>query len=1346
MINVNKFLESSDFEILEEVNIPKFDLSNLETLNDIGLNNLEFTQIEGLNGLSEASAISDKSDTPSTPSYQPLNEAGFLTSGEAINKSTIGSITNNSLGIQEDNIEFANNLSKFAEGVDFNPTEATITKIKETQEILSKGTLSIANGAELANSGIKFAGANLQFGGSNISFGSDTVMHTTAPIINTVSSVETRQAKTIQETSDLKTSVTKDAFTQVEGLNSTISQNSIRTTTQADVSVSNYHSNTALEKSINKSNDIENIAGNLIKNRSEGIITNEAETAITTQSSTINITASEGSSSSTGTPEVGEDQLGITENNDGSYNVGATDGSGKSIKLKNVKDNNVEKWRKTKGLQGITKNLANPVKGGGGNGNLNILAKGSGGTVSIINENFVASSKGSYNNSVGGNINNVAKGSVTNSGRFVNMESDVGTTVAGKGYVRTQSGKSGTVISNGFTFAGFRFASAKNFIDKAKNVPLEIREVPALSEIPLSIGAQDLENCIPDKYKKKDNGEPEIEEELDLPDEVAAPILEEARRREKSQPIPSGKDVAGVSKDGGLLGNINNTNSNKIDGNTILGSDASPNDQLNVSNRNKLTSASAVFKGGADIYPLDGTEAFDLFKRQGPNIIDPDAGEESGGDELLLELIESISPLSITNASIKLNQKPEIGQLVKEDVRALKNYLFTELQVDITLLTKFQKITPEQGRVIDNLLKIQEAKELIDTIEEELKVRASIGGVLGFVSSVYNKVEASVNIASDFIDDNSKKNVFQVLRTGSDIAKVVTNDQALVDIDKIINSSESLSNIYGQVKSIVGSEEVTVGSVVDKINFQDVETVISQGLSTVGVNNVENATAIAKILKNVKNSQIYQDEGLSKEVVIEIIIQISDLTGLTRGQARQLYEDSEEVIANLLSGNVENLIEGSELQNIVGFFIGSSNAAILGDIRNIYFQAKNAIDLGKDLYSEGEQLYQSADELYSSLKSIPAIVGMMNEYEIPLLNQVKVVLQCFELLDQVERILNNTKATVSKFNQLRGSVEGLYSAFSDLIGINDAPGSLTNITPYQSVSEGFAEGNVLANSNFNSNNNSNNNNTNNLLNIATNAKDFEDYELATGNHSEISGFNENPLLNPDAGLIDGNTPLNSESCSLTVYSYSADTQDSNNPADWINSNSKTSVIDYIEKLPRLVQIYNSVTETPEDLPVVLFNELSKEQIEDIKTTKPVVNPDSCFIAPKLNLIESLINVIEISDGKMLYEMKHPESLSFNNKQIFPTTNTLVQIYVEEFFNNKLGVSMYVERSQEFFSPKVYSFKTIVYDKQKNLGLASIINTQSRIHLKNTNGITYNYSIAEIGNKLDPSILDAYIVA
>ena len=179
-------------------------------------------------------------------------------------------------------------------------------------------------------------------------------------------------------------------------------------------------------------------------------------------------------------------------------------------------------------------------------------------------------------------------------------------------------------------------------------------------------------------------------------------------------------------------------------------------------------------------------------------------------------------------------------------------------------------------------------------------------------------------------------------------------------------------------------------------------------------------------------------------------------------------------------------------------------------------------------------------------------------------------------------------------------------------------------------------------------------------------------------------------------------------------------------------------------------MYNSIKEVPTEAAIngnqTIFDDLSPDQLVAIQESEINVDTDSCYLAPQLNLVESTVKVLQIKDNVMLYKMSFPQSLKFNSKNIFPTNNTIVQIYVEEFFNNKTRETMEVYRTTEFFSPKVYSFKTTVFDREKNLGIAYLMNNQTRIHLKNASSTPYNYSITAIGKKLDPIIIDAYIVA
>lgn len=1320
-MDINDFLNAEDYTFAKTEPLKPFDPKDLQVFTDINVNTISFIKSEALDALLEASAISDKTDTPSTPSFQPLNEAGILTSGEALNKSSIGALTNNSLGIQEDAMEFLGNTAKFAEGTNFDITKEQLERMKEAQETLATGVLSIANGAEHANSGIKFGGGSLQFAGNNISFGSDTSIHTTAPIISSVTDVENRQAKTIQETTNQKTVVAKSTFTQIEGLQSTVAANSMKTVTNSNIQVSNYSSNTAIEKSVVNSNQIENIAGSYIKNRSQNIIANEANSTISSQSPNISITAAEGAKSSLAEKEESNNlDNKIINNEDGSIDINTKDATGKPVKFKNInnKIKSVEKWKSIKGLEGEEKDKIAPVQEKSGKGNLSILADGEGGTVSIINKNMIMSSTAHQNISVGGNYNQVAQGSVTTSGFFVNTEADVGLTMSGTGYIRTQSGITGSFISNGFTFAGYRFPALKKFIDKAKNIPLEIREIPALSSIPLAVGIKDINDCLPKKYKETENNPDNIlteeEKKKNQPDKTAAPSLKEARQREKVSAVPTGKTVANAS--GGLIQSVQSINSKKVDGNTMLSKDNSATDQTPVP-KNKLTSAAAVFKGGSDIYALEDEEAFDLFERQGKEILDPDASDENGGEPFIKDLIISLSNLSITNTSIILNSKPEATTLITNNIPALKAYLSDKLLTDEALLSKDLEYTKEYKKFIDDSIKIPEAKAIIDRIELEIISKGGEGGLMSFITSAYSTVNSSISIASNILEQGKLKNEFAVLKGASDLAKNLSKDEIFTDINNVINSSQSLSNIYGQVNNLINNKEGAPSEITDKIIFENFENLMSKNLNLIGISNIEKATNVAQILTSIKNSEEYKKDGLTNEVKKKFVISIVNEVGLSYNEAEKLFTSAENVIADILQGNISNLVEGSQVENLLGYFIGASNAAVLSDLKDIYLKGQSTFNKAAGLIQDGKSLYQDGKDLYSTIQSIPSLVGLMNEYEIPLLNQAKTVLQCLDLINRAQDLIEGVKSASKSISQFGDSITETFDAFNELVTTDNKP----NKTPLEIITNDLVRGTIAPATETESNV---------INNIPT-----------TSNNLELP-----VVLDIDnKPIIINNQTVNSDNCSTIIYSANAVTNDSADPSQWEEPINEIDIIDLIEKLPRLTQIYNSIKEAPTSNSNV-FPELSVEQIETIKESAIVPEINNCFIAPKLNLVEASVEVLEIKDNVMLYKIRYPETLTYNNKNINVGNNIVVQIYVEQFTNIKTNQIMPIIRTKEFFSPFIYSFKTTVFDKDKNLGVAYLMNSQNRIHLQTFSGVAYNYSINDIGKKLMPIIKDAYIVA
>ena len=1351
--DLQEFLENEEFTISNTQIVDQFDPSAAQDLMSINTDNLGVTKNEVVNALVEAALKGDNVDKPKNVSYQPLNEAAYFLNGGSSKSEIASSIANNT--IQEDNMSSVDSASRLVEEEDKDVTEETKAKMEECAAANKVTTQSVANIDNQANSSIKMAGAKFEIGTNFTSINADVAIHTNAPKITELADRKNTQLGVSEFTADLGIGTYKNKLDVTEGTSTTVNKESINATTgKLTVAASTQNNTTTGRYKVTAQSQLSISQEGHLTQATEHIV--QAMTSSTTQSGTVNVIAATGSTLPlSDTPNVlgQSDFIPSSLNDDGSLNVVAQNDRGDLFQLNNVKESTGSpKWQLTgAALEGRGPNDINPATERLNKGNLNLIAKGSGsqsGIMTVLSDTSIQSTVGANYTTTGGPLIQVSQESITNSGPFITQEATAGITNISTGFYKVQVGNTGKLVANGFTFDGMRFGTLKKLIDEAQNAPLEIRQLPNFIPVPSGIQAADLANCLPKRYRDKEDIDNPIENEEEQPDDIIAPNQQVLQQREKPRALPTGRDPSAVvdlgtndtsagnesgddtttsEERGGIFYGANSTSAKKSGTDTPLSNNTDPTTQDDISEKNSYMAGAAIFSGGSDIFlPERLPEEFDLFKRTGADIIDPDSGEESGGPELTKRLINAITDAIIDDAVDQLSLLDESGILAKENLEIVKKYLFKQLEIEEEILDNSEKINPNEEETINKLIENNEVKQLIEAIIKDLASRTSTGSFLGFVNNAHNRISSTINIATDFIEDNSNENVFQVLKNASSLARDVTNNDIFTDIGSIIESSNDLSNIFGQVKSVIQSNDVTLASVIDQINFDDIQTIISQGLTRIGVDNLETATSIANILNNIKNSEIYSEQGLSSEVIDTIINQISSQTSLSIGQARGIYNQAQDVIANVLSGDVSSIVGGSELQNILGFFIGSSNASLLSDLRDIYLSGKSIINQGEDIFNQGKELYSAGEDFYSLLKSIPALIGMMNSYEIPLLNQVGIILQCQELIQQASKIIDGVKSIASSFNALGETIEGTFDAFGSLFEdeseVTDTSDALT------SISDGFASGNIVPNNSI-------------VEPVAVN--------IALGNNNLAEFETPNEVLriitDPTAtnALTAGET-LTLDNCSNVVFSANATTNDSANPSYWEDRTSDLEVLDIIERLPRLTQIYNSIIETPDQLPVILDG-ITQTQINDLKQTTINVPQDACFIAPKLSLVESTIDVLDLKNGIMLYKLKFPETLQYNTKNIYPSNGTIVQIYVETFNNLKTGRRMFVHRTSEFLSPHIYSFKTTEYNRLKNLGIAFILPTQTRIHLKTAKEIAYNYSIADIGNKLEPNILDAYIV-
>ena len=1385
------FLNSSEFDIDSSITLKELDPKVVQASTDVNISVIENLSLDTTESMAEASSIADTSSGPRYPSYQPFNEAALSVGGDNSVTSAIASNTNNSLGIQNPSLEYLGQASKFADAEGFNPTEDTISEIKEAQKTLATGVLGIANTAEKGNAGVKFSTpGHWDIGANLLTLSSDGTTHINSPIISSVSTVSNTQSKAFQVTANVKTSNVKNKFEHIEQTQTQVSNDSTNVTVNSKIDVANNIKQQAVQEHRVTTARAKVDAAELIDYNSQQNTRFTSKGAMYQQASSVALTSSKGAKTPVGdisdTPGL-EGQSVLNE--DGTADLVVKDAGGNLTTFKNV-DSSTEalskpKWQQSNGqLQGRDASDIAPVEGSEGDGGISITADTG---LTMISQDSVMSSMNTQAFLSGANMTLSAQGGMTQIAKSMALKSDAAMQLESK-VMAFKSGNKSLVISNGMTFLGQKGVTTGNVPSLEKGKPLELREIPELPKLPKGISFTDLENCLPKKYTEPPEEGTDTEEG---PDSSNAPSAEEVAQREKQQSIPTGKEPGSISEGNVGEGNTNSaieegtqagSQNNKLPNNSPISSTSSPTDSTNIETPNKILGSAAVLEGGADIFaPEEDTE--DPTVKIEESIIDPDDDAEintpidifNPGSSNEIDLLEGgDTPETAYEKYDRLLEKEnktvdEVLELIfvpygANEPGEIKNYqglkeefnlsdtnnqifieLFQEFRAyikDSLLLSSPPVLRPPSPdkpyyETLNSILTVNdELSRFTKLVYQTARIALAEGGFLGFVESSYNKINKNVKIVSNSINDIASKEVTRVTKGAADIAGIIPGQagqslqntaniissvgkvEVFSDIGTLVENSSQLGDIYKAVQSFIDREDLAP-QVFDAIASAKLNQFLQQLIDndldsdlTIEQTDALISTLTKQLLESVRTRFITEDGGLTDEAIDTLVEEILTATPfLTRNDAQIIVTNSRGLLADIASNNVEKILTGAALDNLLPYIVGEQNAQLFRKLKGIYFGGKEVFDqirsLTATMSEQGEAIYDQGKELYTIAKAVPAFVGLMNEYKIPALNQVGLVLKCFDLLNRFKDIFKEISDLVDTIGEFGSQLSDTLDLFDDFLSLFDEDEDLYSTASGNLVSGGVVAGRPAFD-----------NNTNTVNNL-----------LSSGDLSTDS----------DTGEIVKDT------CGNIIFSHASNKNHSPNPQDWSNAITDEQVVSLIETLPRLTQIFNSLVETPTNVESSFSDLLTTEQLDDLKRTKINVELDNCFVAPKLNLAEALVNVIEIKNNLMLFKMDNIDLLKFNGKNILPSNNTIIQIYSNKFFNTKTNQELTVERSREFFSPYVYNFKVVEYKQDRNIGLAQLIPNQSYIYLKNLKGAVYSYSISTIGNKLTPIIEDAYVL-
>lgn len=136
--------------------------------------------------------------------------------------------------------------------------------------------------------------------------------------------------------------------------------------------------------------------------------------------------------------------------------------------------------------------------------------------------------------------------------------------------------------------------------------------------------------------------------------------------------------------------------------------------------------------------------------------------------------------------------------------------------------------------------------------------------------------------------------------------------------------------------------------------------------------------------------------------------------------------------------------------------------------------------------------------------------------------------------------------------------------------------------------------------------------------------------------------------------------------------------------------------------------------------------------------------DSCFNLPQLNTYESQVNIVNIQDGLVSFNLANYQAL-INNPYSLPSINDTIQIRVVGFLDITTNNYLTPYQTDYQYTPSIYNFIVSTYDINNNIGTAIYDNSVSTLVLQNSQGVLYQYSSQAIGRILNLDIQEAFIL-
>ena len=299
---------------------------------------------------------------------------------------------------------------------------------------------------------------------------------------------------------------------------------------------------------------------------------------------------------------------------------------------------------------------------------------------------------------------------------------------------------------------------------------------------------------------------------------------------------------------------------------------------------------------------------------------------------------------------------------------------------DLTKAARDQLLKDTIDNVYNNTIKQVLEKQALKALGINESILPSIKDILNKVKigQTIDPTEYINEIANVLIKDNS---TLKDIKCGVDSVKYISFRQYLESFGTRVVNIENLT------QTILQQEINTASGILSPLLELEAKRILEKESFNIL------SPIFTSIFNNVKSNNVNDFQAYTNTVASNLNLNTADC----KVAAVEIYNNIKGLLNDISKGDVLKIISGANTESLLPLLLGDDNA---GKISSIFGLVKDTLGA------------------YESIKLLPELLTLMDEYKVPALDQVSTILNCLDLFNKIKNLLDKSKALNGNNNSL----------------------------------------------------------------------------------------------------------------------------------------------------------------------------------------------------------------------------------------------------------------------------------------------------------------------------------------